>query len=344
MTVFGVDFAWGRPTVAQLKAAGVHFVCRYLSHDTAKDISLSELKSYEAAGIEVAFNWESTGTDSGRANGIADAHAAQALATALGKPHAPIIFSMDFDPRGREAEILAYAAGCASVLGYNRTGLYSGYAGIHAFFNTKVGKYGWQTYAWSGGQWDPRAQLQQYSNGHTIGGKSVDFDRATTADFGQCNGPSTTPPPPPATLKLGDKGPAVAHYQTCLNTWGAKPLLTVDGDFGPLTETAVKAFQLAHNLTVNGEIDTETAAALNQSPHPVQPPTWTPISQGSTDVAEVKHVQTRLNVWGQHPVLVVDGDFGVLTEAAVREFQLMHGLTVDGIVGPQTISALNVNP
>src|SRR5438093_9382368 len=38
--------------------------------------------------------------------------------------------------------------------------------------------------------------------------------------------------------------------------------------------------------------------------------------------------------------LVVDGTFGPLTEAAVKEFQQGAGLVVDGIVGPLTWNAL----
>ena len=36
----------------------------------------------------------------------------------------------------------------------------------------------------------------------------------------------------------------------------------------------------------------------------------------------------------------VDGDFGRMTEKAVKAFQQDHGLKVDGICGPKTFAAL----
>ena len=42
--------------------------------------------------------------------------------------------------------------------------------------------------------------------------------------------------------------------------------------------------------------------------------------------------------------LDIDGDFGSKTEAAVKDFQKKHGLTVDGVVGAKTWKALGVTP
>ncbi|MCA9334091.1 peptidoglycan-binding protein [Candidatus Saccharibacteria bacterium] len=53
---------------------------------------------------------------------------------------------------------------------------------------------------------------------------------------------------------------------------------------------------------------------------------------------DVKTLQKALNSKGAN--LDVDGDFGPLTEGAVRRFQNQAGIKVDGIVGPQTWGAL----
>ena len=52
----------------------------------------------------------------------------------------------------------------------------------------------------------------------------------------------------------------------------------------------------------------------------------------------VKWLQYELNKHGYK--LSVDGDFGVKTEAAVKDFQKNHGLIVDGIAGKNTIAKL----
>ena len=98
----------------------------------------------------------------------------------------PIYFSVDFDatPQQGRAAIDAYFDGVASVLGRARTGAYGGYYVIKRLFDDGKITWGWQTYAWSGGQWDPRAQLRQTQNGVTVAGSSCDIDVATTTTSG----------------------------------------------------------------------------------------------------------------------------------------------------------------
>ncbi|MFA1545634.1 glycoside hydrolase domain-containing protein [Actinomadura chokoriensis] len=190
MAVFGVDYAWGRPGVAALKRAGVKFACRYLSHDTTgKNLTRAEADDLSDAGIWVVVVWESTAQRplAGRSAGVADARDAAAQADACGMPDdRPIYFAADWDATAsQQDEINAYLDGAASVIGRDRVGLYAGYGPTKRAFDAGKITYGWQTYAWSGGRWDARAQLQQYSNDHTINGVGVDYDRGVKSDYGQ---------------------------------------------------------------------------------------------------------------------------------------------------------------
>jgi eukaryotic-like serine/threonine-protein kinase len=56
---------------------------------------------------------------------------------------------------------------------------------------------------------------------------------------------------------------------------------------------------------------------------------------------QVKRLQKLLRQQGLLPEPAkIDGDFGEITEAAVKTFQELHDLTPDGIVGPMTWRAL----
>lgn len=171
---FGVDFAWGRPSIAELKAAGVTFVGRYFSHDPSKDLSGAEFHAYRTNGIGTIVAWETTAerTRGSELDGQTDAH--QALARAQGMGYeGPICFAIDFDAAGPEVE--AYFRGAHSVAG-GRCGAYGGYRPIAHLFDSGLIHEAWQTYAWSGGQWDRRARWRQYSNDHSLAGVSCDYD------------------------------------------------------------------------------------------------------------------------------------------------------------------------
>jgi hypothetical protein len=220
---YGVDYSWARPAPASLASQGYTFAARYLSYDTSgKNLTLSEAQGLEAAGIAVVANWENGSQDAldGYARGVEHATSAEAQATAAGMPAGrPIYFSVDFDATpGQQTAINAYMDGVASVIGRARTGAYGGYYVIKRLFDDGKITWGWQTYAWSGGQWESRAQVRQIQNG--ISGGQLDKDEALVADFGQWGAtsgggspPSPPPPPPPASCAV--QSDAKLH---CANT------------------------------------------------------------------------------------------------------------------------------
>ena len=66
-------------------------------------------------------------------------------------------------------------------------------------------------------------------------------------------------------------------------------------------------------------------------------PDVTPNLKNGSKGAEVKKLQKFLNWYGNYK-LEVDGDFGVLTEAAVRKYQKAEKLKVDGIFGSKSLA------
>jgi peptidoglycan hydrolase-like protein with peptidoglycan-binding domain len=281
-----LDYAWGRPSVASLHAAGVTGVVRYLSHDaTGKNLSNAEAHLLMSASppIDVAVIWESTANrvNSGRTGGVADAVDALAQAHSFGMPTGrPIFFACDYDA-GPDA-CTNYLRGAASVIGLGRVGLYAGYVPIVSAFDKKLITYGWQTYAWSGGRWDVRAQLRQYSNSHLVGGVDVDYNKATRADWGGWLHVSPLPVPPPKPPPTGPPvappfsgrvlkyppfttGSEVKAWQAKMHQRGWK--IVVDGVYGPSSKTICLAFQNDKRLTHrDGIVGLETWRATWVSP------------------------------------------------------------------------------
>jgi peptidoglycan hydrolase-like protein with peptidoglycan-binding domain len=69
--------------------------------------------------------------------------------------------------------------------------------------------------------------------------------------------------PASSVLKKGSSGPAVVDLQQKLNRLGYG--VSTDGQFGPVTETAVKKFQASVGLTADGIAGSMTLNALNQA-------------------------------------------------------------------------------
>ncbi len=111
-----------------------------------------------------------------------------------------------------------------------------------------------------------------------------------------------------------------------------KQTVAVDGIFGAKTEAAVKAFQKAKKLSVDGQVGPKTWAAIIIT-----------VKKGSKGDA-VRGVQEEFQFrnLSDDPsnAPAIDGDFGPKTDAAVRAFQDALDIDVDGIVGPITWRAL----
>ncbi|MGW0631378.1 GH25 family lysozyme [Streptomyces sp. NPDC002758] len=167
--------------------------------------------------------------------------------------------------------------------------------------------------------------IWQYADSGVFPGDQDTFN-GTTSDLQAFARGSYSPPPTASwpTVQQGATGERVKTVQYLLNTHGAS--LTVDGSFGPATDTAVRSFQSANGLTADGAVGPNTWQALIVT-----------VRQGSTGQA-VKAVQSQLHAHGA--ALTVDGQFGPATDSAVRSFQSSKGLTVDGVVGSNTWRAL----
>jgi peptidoglycan hydrolase-like protein with peptidoglycan-binding domain len=129
-------------------------------------------------------------------------------------------------------------------------------------------------------------------------------------------------------LKKGSTDPAVKDLQEALKILGFDPG-PVDGVFGQQTENAVKQFQQAKEIPVDGVVGRVTWINIDEADqsHPV-------LTLGSTGLP-VRRLQSRMSAVG-FDTGGVDGRFGPKTEAAVRKLQQDFNLIVDGIVGQQT--------
>jgi peptidoglycan hydrolase-like protein with peptidoglycan-binding domain len=292
----GIDYAWAnpKPSPSCLKQNGVGFICRYFSYDPSKDLTSSELHNAVSNGIAVVVVWETTANRmlGGYNAGVSDAQETKKRLNSLGMGDNPAYFACDWDAsEAEQSTINAYLDGAASIIGRAHTGMYAGYWPIKRAFDAGKIAYGWQTYAWSGGNWDSRAQLRQIQNGVTVCATSADWDESHSTDFAQYPRPGSTPPEKPPTQTKAPPFPLPQdHYfgttspdyrchsgyysttdQSHIRTWQGQMAhrgwaISVDGYYGSQSESVCTQFQTEKGLVSDGLCGPKTWEATWKEP------------------------------------------------------------------------------
>lgn len=122
----------------------------------------------------------------------------------------------------------------------------------------------------------------------------------------------------------GAAGATVVAIQHLMTQRGYE--LVADGEFGSVSAEAVKAFQKAKDLVADGQVG---------------PATWPHLVYTLNEGVNGSHVRALQVAMNKRSAgLAVDGDFASVTTSAVRSFQSVNRLAVDGEAGPVTWTAL----
>ncbi|MBU9712748.1 peptidoglycan-binding protein [Evansella tamaricis] len=178
-------------------------------------------------------------------------------------------------------------------------------------------------------------------------------------------------------LSFGMEGSDVLVLQERLKEKGFFQHHTATGYFGQITRQAVQDFQRAHNLTPDGIVGPKTFNVLNSQQEQKKTSNTSTENKNSNEQTSTTETSTtnnnttaksqqvleqvktnhilRVGTRGDEVIKLqlylkkagffdhdtATGYYGAITEQAVRKFQRARGLKVDGIAGPQTLTAIN---
>lgn len=139
--------------------------------------------------------------------------------------------------------------------------------------------------------------------------------------------------------RQGDRGSVVVDIRATLTRLGLLTSGSAASDlFDEEVDHAVRSFQQARGLRVDGVVGTQTYRALDEARWQLGDRTLQ-IEARLMRGDDVAALQSRLITMG-FDIGRLDGIFGPRTEGGVREFQRSVGLSADGVAGPETFAAL----
>lgn len=164
------------------------------------------------------------------------------------------------------------------------------------------------------------------------------------------------------TLSSGDTGADVTELQVRVAGYpGSGEVLSIDGEFGPATEAAVKRFQTAYGLTSDGVADSDTFAQIYELQSADCSPTHFEFSElnncnsdwsgGKVSAAQAKENAKR-TMWkleamrkalGDQPIRVTSGFRSVACNDAVGgapDSRHLYGDSADLGVSPHSLCTL----
>lgn len=204
----------------------------------------------------------------------------------------------------------------------------------------------------------------------TIGGVSYTFaSSGKCSSNGEVSTESTetaTEEPKSSTLKLGSSGDAVVKLQQRLQELGYYSGV-IDGEFGTGTEDAFKLFQQTMGLYVDGlagsdveylyaddapvyeepalevkdkdeEEEAQTSAQADEEEEE-ETPTSFKSGDNHEEIVKIQERLAELNFYDG----IADGDFGAMTEQAIKDFQGANGITQTGVADEFTLQMLFSN-
>lgn len=184
----GIDFSYGKIKGSTIREAGYDFCIRYLSHSPGKNLTKEEYQDFKQNSLLVGVVFETTtsrpldGFDAGKQDAMS---ALQQIIAITGKPQV-IYFAVDAEYNDSQLDKVGdYFDGVAEVLLKHQIGVYGGYKTVQYVLDNDLADYAWQTYAWSHGHWDSRAQLRQTNiYPPKLAGVDIDLNESVSDDNG----------------------------------------------------------------------------------------------------------------------------------------------------------------